>query len=77
MSWLLLTCLPCCITWRGLDVRGGAGFCLNVMCHALCKPMGDLMLSEWRWRRNGWGEGKCEMGGENWLLCKIDEKNVI
>lgn len=49
-----------------LEVRGGDWFCLNLLCHALCKWMGGLYLSEWRWRSSGWGgvEGKVGMGGE-------------
>lgn len=46
-----------------MDIRGGARPFLNLMCQALCKPIGGLPLSESRWRGNGWEGHREEIGG--------------
>lgn len=54
------------------------------MCKALLTPMGGLSLpEEWmgaierRWGEKGVGRGGEERGGKQWLVSKINYKNLI
>lgn len=65
----------CWINLPSLDAREGALSCLNLMYHALVKPVGGLPLSGWKRERGHMG-GK--EGGEAGVgIKKSMEKNAI
>lgn len=66
----------------GLDTGGGAWSCLNLRYLALLTPMGGLPFLGRKLRRRckgggGWKrkEGRWEVGGTLWLVCKIKTIN--